>query len=129
MSTTITPKEAITVIRNLQDWLYFSSMNGGTKIQREALDIAVNAIEKQIQSEESFEWCTGCKEYDQEAHCCHRWSKMIRKTVEEMRIVRCKDCKYAEYIDDVKTLWCTECGQGRTVAQYDFCSYAERRTE
>ena len=48
MSTTITPKEAITVIRNLQDWLYFSSMNGGTKIQREALDIAVNAIEKQI---------------------------------------------------------------------------------
>ena len=42
-------------------------------------------------------------------------------------IVRCKDCKYAEYIDDVKTLWCTECGQGRTVAPYDFCSYGERR--
>ena len=42
-------------------------------------------------------------------------------------IVRCKDCKYAEYIDDVKTLWCTECGQGRTVTPYDFCSYAVRR--
>ena len=42
-------------------------------------------------------------------------------------IVRCKDCKYAEYIDDVKTLWCTECGQGRTVAPNDFCSYAKRR--
>ena len=41
--------------------------------------------------------------------------------------VRCKDCKYAEYIDDVQTLWCTECGQGRTVASNDFCSYAERR--
>lgn len=41
-------------------------------------------------------------------------------------IVRCKDCKYAEYIDDVKTLWCTECGQGRTVAPNDFCSYAEK---
>ena len=78
---------------------------------------------------ESFEWCDGCKEYDQEAHCCHRWSKMIRKTVEEMQIVRCKDCKYAEYIDDVKTLWCTECGQGRTVAPYDFCSYAEKRDD
>ena len=77
--------------------------------------------------EESFEWCDTCKEYDQEAHCCHRWSKMIRKTVEEMQVVRCKDCKYAEYIDDVKTLWCTECGQGRTVAPDDFCSYAERR--
>ena len=79
--------------------------------------------------EESFEWCTDCKEYDQEAHCCHRWSKMIRKTVEEMQVVRCKDCKYAEYIDDVKTLWCTECGQGRTVAPYDFCSYGERRED
>ena len=78
---------------------------------------------------ESFEWCTDCKEYDQESHCCHRWSKMIRKTVEEMQIVRCKDCKYAEYIDDVQTLWCTECGQGRTVAPYDFCSYGERRED
>ena len=44
-------------------------------------------------------------------------------------IVRCKDCKYAEYIDDVQTLWCTECGQGRTVAPYDFCSYGERRDD
>ena len=79
--------------------------------------------------EESFEWCTDCKEYDQEAHCCHKWSKMIRKTVEEMQIVRCKDCKYAEYKNIVKAFWCSECGQGRTVAPYDFCSYAERRTE
>lgn len=76
---------------------------------------------------ESFEWCTDCKEYDQEAHCCHRWSKMIRKTVEEMQVVRCKDCKYADYMDDIKTFWCTESGQCRTVAPYDFCSYAERR--
>ena len=44
-----------------------------------------------------------------------------------VEVVRCEDCKYAEYIDDVKTLWCTECGQGRTVAPNDFCSYAERR--
>ena len=33
----LTPKEAITVIRNLQDWLYLSGINGGTRIQREAL--------------------------------------------------------------------------------------------
>jgi hypothetical protein len=79
--------------------------------------------------EESFEWCDTCKEYDQEAHCCHRWSKMIRKTVEEMQVVRCKDCIYADYMDDIKTFWCTECGQGRTVAPYDFCSYGERRDD
>ena len=32
-----------------------------------------------------FEWCTDCKEYDQENHCCHRWTKVIRQTVEEMK--------------------------------------------
>ena len=35
--------------------------------------------------EESFEWCDGCKEYDQEKHCCHRFSKIINQTVEEVR--------------------------------------------
>ena len=34
---------------------------------------------------EEFEWCTDCKEYDQEKHCCHRWTKVIRQTVEEMK--------------------------------------------
>ena len=34
---------------------------------------------------EEFEWCTDCKEYDQERHCCHRWTKVIRQTVEEMK--------------------------------------------
>ena len=33
---------------------------------------------------EEFEWCRDCKEYDQTAHCCHRWTKAIRKTVEEL---------------------------------------------
>lgn len=31
-----------------------------------------------------FEWCTDCKEYDQENHCYHRWSSKIRETIEEM---------------------------------------------
>jgi hypothetical protein len=37
------------------------------------------------QEPQSFEWCDTCKEYDQENHCCHRWSKVIRNTVEEMK--------------------------------------------
>lgn len=42
-------------------------------------------------------------------------------------IIQCKDCKYADYMDDVKTFWCSEGGRGKTVAPDDFCSYAERR--
>ena len=37
------------------------------------------------QEPQSFEWCDTCKEYDQENHCCHRWTKVIRNTVEEMK--------------------------------------------
>ena len=37
------------------------------------------------QEQQTFEWCETCKEYDQEKHCCHRWSKVIRDTVEEMK--------------------------------------------
>ena len=45
---------------------------------------ALNRPSAQPEPEE-FEWCTGCKEYDQEAHCCHRWTKAIRNTVEEIK--------------------------------------------
>ena len=125
----LTPKEAITVIRNLQDWLYFSSMNGGTKIQREALDIAVNAIEKQIQSEESFEWCDGCKEYDQEKHCCHRFSKVIRQAFEEMKVVHCIDCQHSEYDEVYKDRYCHYNGKADVVDDYHFCRDGEKKDD
>ena len=44
----------------------------------------VQEAEKE-QEPQTFKWCTGCREYDQEKHCCHRWSKVIRDTVEEMK--------------------------------------------
>ena len=34
---------------------------------------------------EEFEWCHDCKEYDQEKHCCHRWTKVIRQSVDEVK--------------------------------------------
>ena len=40
-------EEAIEVLTALEDWLYFSAMNGGTKIQREAIEIAIQALQKQ----------------------------------------------------------------------------------
>lgn len=37
------------------------------------------------QEPKSFKWCETCKEYDTEKHCCHRYSKVIRDTVAEIR--------------------------------------------
>jgi len=125
----LTPKEAITVIRNLQDWLYLSGINGGTRIQREALDIAVKAIEKQIQAEESFEWCTDCKEYDQKQHCCHRFTKVIRQAVAEMKIVHCYECQYSEYDAIYGDRYCHYNGKAEVVDDYHYCRDGERRDD
>ena len=35
------------------------------------------------ESHESFGWCKGCKEYDTEKHCCHRYSSFIRESLQE----------------------------------------------
>ena len=41
------------------------------------------------------EWCTDCKEYDSERHCCPRYNRVIREAVKEAKEerVRCKDCQ------------------------------------
>lgn len=45
-------EEAIEVLKALEDWLYFSSMNGGSKIQREAIEVAITALEKKVDRED-----------------------------------------------------------------------------
>lgn len=79
--------------------------------------------------EESFEWCTDCKEYDQEAHCCHRYSKMIRKTLEEMQIVHCIDCQHSEYDSVYDERWCHYNGKAEVVDDYHYCRDGERRED
>lgn len=49
--------------------------------------------------QETFEWCHDCKEYDQEQHCCHRWSQQIRKTIEEL------EASYPQEIKDELLYW------------------------
>lgn len=38
-----------------------------------------------VEEQKYDEWCTGCKEYDPKRHCCPRWNRVIRETVEEMK--------------------------------------------
>lgn len=64
----------------------------------------INAIKhgKVLEQEpQSFEWCDTCKEYDQEKHCCHRWTKVIRNTVEEMK--QGYECEVLDKIDEIIT--------------------------
>ena len=64
----------------------------------EAFEIAISALEQTNTAEypcktcpqdcdttcEIYkEWCHDCKEYDQENHCCHRYSSFIRETLQD----------------------------------------------
>lgn len=68
------------------------------------------------------EWCTDCKEYDHDKHCCPRFNRVIWSALQDAELVRCRDCKWKNKHH------CT-----RAVELYihdnDFCSWAERRTE
>ena len=66
---------------NITFWA--KSTKTGTQVS--ICEKCLNELKIKIAEQEDFEWCHDCKEYDQEEHCCHRWTKVIRNTVEEMK--------------------------------------------
>ena len=97
---------------------------------QDALDRAEGAIFNLPSAQPDLdEWCTDCKEYDSERHCCPRYNRVIREAVEEVKEERiyCKDCKWCEDADGLTcmnpTSWVvdTGCNFG--------CVLAERREE
>lgn len=129
----MTREEAIAVLRREIE----PSVYEDEKSIAEAIDMAIEALQEVQKHEETFEWCTDCKEYDKDNYCCHRWSKMIRNTVEELKeysgLVRCKDCRHSRvYQTDSKGTMQTYCVafiMSRTVTDDDFCSWGERRED
>ena len=51
----------------------------------EAINMAIQSLKECHRQEQTFEWCHDCREYDQEAHCCHRWSKIIGSTIADIK--------------------------------------------
>lgn len=88
---------------------------------RKAIDV-IEAIPSADLECQEFEWCHDCKEYDQEKHCCHRWTKVIRQTIEELKAQKpettakvkeawglaiCESCKKRVYENGI---YCSHCG-------------------
>lgn len=57
------------------------------------------------------EWCTDCKEYDHEKHCCHRWNRVIKKVVDEVREKYDERTAKVEVVEKPNIFKCSECGQ------------------
>ncbi len=91
----MTKEEAIKIFNTV---LLFGKCDCQKEDIEECFKMAIKALEQELQT---FKWCTDCKEYDQEKHCCHRWSKVIRNTVEEMKQEPKTDIKLtnSEWID------------------------------
>lgn len=68
----------------------FMTLPKDEKARVDEIDNCISDLLKAPDAElEVFEFCASgenpCKEYDQEKHCCHRWTKVIRQTVDEMK--------------------------------------------
>lgn len=66
--------------KNRQDLLSLG-MNGAEHI---LVHYGRRVIENLL-TDENDEWCDNCKEYDHNKHCCPRFNRVIRKTVEEVK--------------------------------------------
>lgn len=79
------------------------------------------------------EWCTDCKEYDKEKHCCPRFNRVIREALKDAQpeIIRCGQCKYAEVADseDSQDGYTCQFHRGSVWFSGSYCSWAERREE
>lgn len=79
----MTYEEAIEILNDV--WRFKSSEKFAETQIRDAIDFAIECIKESHRHYQTFEWCHDCKEYDQEAHCCHRWSKIIGSTIADIK--------------------------------------------
>ena len=95
MSDLIDRKNAIDVLQILADKM----TDEGRTVMAQAISVLrdLSSVKPDMD-----EWCTECKEYDKEKHCCPRWNKVIRQTVEEMQMMG-KIAKVIEHDASINT--------------------------
>lgn len=132
MSDLISRQKAVNVCEILADKM----TDEGRTVMAQAISVLRDLPSAEPEPEE-FEWCHDCKEYDQQNHCCHRWTKVIRQTVKEVKrqyaleypkIIHCEDCKfYTPMNHKLKTGICSL--TMHHLGDEGFCSDAEMRGE
>ncbi len=72
--------------RKYQNWSASkeSIKNALNKIVPSVID-EMPTVEPDEQIKSFDEWCTDCKEYDSERHCCPRWNRVIRQTLNDIK--------------------------------------------
>ena len=87
----------------------------------------INNAPTVVPSNDIFEWCNGCKEYDQENYCCHRWTSRIRDALEELKQSRLDELRpkgkweYVDYGNGLGNYHCSECHNIKQQMYHNFC--------
>lgn len=103
-----------------------------TQVQDSALHDALSRVPS---ADLVNEWCTDCKEYDKAQHCCHRLTKVIRQTMEELK-QNAVPVKHGKWIDETFEPWglvhhpfkCNLCGEHAEFAS-PYCPNCGARME
>lgn len=118
MGDLIDRQDAIDAIESLWDWNTVDGIQTSTALRQVIHDI------KDLPSAQpdTDEWCTDCKEYDQKKHCCPRFNRVIRQTL-ETQIERKKGFWINRSLNIVYPEWedCTCSVCGKHSHNYDFC--------
>lgn len=100
-----------------EEWIRWSA------VLQERTAFKLDVQDAPAEHPELHEWCTDCKEYDTEKHCCPRYNRVIREALTEAQktgkwikhpkslwpIARCSECKaICVYADTAK--YCPVCG-------------------
>ena len=68
-------------------------------------DIAEKMLNKVPSAQPDLdEWCTTCKEYDQERHSCPRWNRVIRETLKDAQPEPCDDAVKSHSEKDILSM-------------------------
>ena len=128
----MTRAQRLELLKQIEEDIYVCSLE--STFLDDAKSCAIHEVIEELEQEpQSFKWCTDCKEYNQEKHCCHRYSKVIRNTVAEIKqepktgqwiiynypgheCVYCSSCKEEYYEEDLYIggsdfpKYCPNCG-------------------
>ncbi len=76
----MTSEKAISMLRNLAE-----TIDNLYKLNDEGKEVFGKAIEALRRQDQALnEWCTDCKEYDHEKHCCPRFNRVIKSALEDI---------------------------------------------
>lgn len=104
----------------------------------EAVKMGIEALEGLPSAQAKLdEWCTDCKEYDHEKHCCPRYNRVIREAVEEIKPERKSVIYYVDGYSDgcmmYDTAECPSCGymfdEDDSVWKEPFCPHCGQELE